>query len=72
MSRSYNKRPDKVQKAMQRDANNRRNRIVNRFEELSNDESSTWFLESSDSISSRASVACNGEEERSRVFGCEL
>ena len=44
MARSFNKRPDKVQKAFKRDANNRRIRIVNRFEEMDNDESNPNYL----------------------------
>jgi hypothetical protein len=38
MARSFNKRPDKVQKAFNRLANNRRNRIANRFEEMTDED----------------------------------
>jgi hypothetical protein len=40
----WNRIPDKVQKAFKRDSNNRRIRIVNRFEEKNNDESNPNYL----------------------------
>ena len=66
MARSFNKRPDKVQKAFNRLANNRRNRIANRFEEMTDEDEQSY------SRSDRTNEPSDREEKRPHDRGYEL